>query len=138
LERFSSRAFLDIELKVAGLEQVTIDALRCFPPGRGCFVSSFLPEVLETVEAIDPSVPLGLICDKRGQLQRCKDAPLQALFLHYGLMSEKLLGELQEANKRVFVWTVNRAVQMRALAAMGVDGIISDDTKLLAGTLAAF
>jgi glycerophosphoryl diester phosphodiesterase len=35
----------------------------------------------------------------------------------------------------VVTWTVNDPRHMRRAAAMGVDGIISDDTKLLVETL---
>jgi glycerophosphoryl diester phosphodiesterase len=37
----------------------------------------------------------------------------------------------------VITWTVNDPQQMRRIAEMGVDGIISDDTKLLVKTLGA-
>ena len=46
LSRLANRAFLDIELKVPGLEEITIAALRQTPPQRGYFVSSNVPEVL--------------------------------------------------------------------------------------------
>ena len=41
LENFSRRAFLDIELKVSGLENDVAGMLREHPPQRGCFISSF-------------------------------------------------------------------------------------------------
>jgi glycerophosphoryl diester phosphodiesterase len=37
----------------------------------------------------------------------------------------------------VLVWTVNAAADMRRFAGWRVDGIISDNTKRLCGTLAA-
>ena len=43
--------------------------------------------------------------------------------------------DVQHAGLRIFVWTVNEPEAMRRLAAWGVDGIISDETKLLVGTL---
>ena len=46
LRQFADRAFLDIELKVAGLEQQTLALLLKHPPQKGYVVSSFLPEVL--------------------------------------------------------------------------------------------
>ena len=132
LERFAPRAFLDIELKVGGLEQATVEALRRFPPARGYFVSSFLPEVVEEVHARDASVAVGLICDQRKQLARWRELPVSALFLHRRLASERTVSELHEAGKQVFVWTVNAAREMRVFEAMRVEGIISDDTEELA------
>ena len=132
LERFASSAFLDIELKVGGLERTTVEALRQFPPARGYFVSSFLPGVVEAMRDADARVPLGLICDRRKQLARWKDLPVSALFLHKKLATDRLMAELHQAGKQVFVWTVNVERQMQAFRLMRVDGIISDDTKLLA------
>ena len=36
LVRYQSSAFLDIELKISGLEKITAEILRMFPPARGC------------------------------------------------------------------------------------------------------
>ncbi len=135
LVQFASRAFLDIELKVPGLETATIAALRQSPPRRGYFVSSFLPETLERLHGLDSTIPLGLICDTRPQLARWPRLSVQGLFLHRKLLSPRVVEELHGEGKLVFVWTVNTARHMRVCASMGVDGIISDDTKLLAQTL---
>src|SRR5579863_8365603 len=63
LMRYQERAFLDIELKVGGLERATADLLRQVPPRRGFVVSSFLPEVLQVLHDVDSAIPLGLICE---------------------------------------------------------------------------
>jgi glycerophosphoryl diester phosphodiesterase len=52
LQQFAGRAFLDIELKVAGLEAQTLAELRKHPPKKGYVVSSFLPEVLATIQIL--------------------------------------------------------------------------------------
>src|SRR5579864_1381512 len=46
LRRYQESAFLDIELKVPGLERITADLLKQYPAQHGVVVSSFLPEVL--------------------------------------------------------------------------------------------
>jgi glycerophosphoryl diester phosphodiesterase len=51
------------------------------------------------------------------------------------LTSTKLIRELHEAGKKIVVWTVNERSGMRRFEKAGVDGIISDDTKLLSETL---
>src|SRR5256886_3963741 len=45
LDRYCSRAFLDIELKVDGLEKLVAELLERHQPRRGYVVSSFLPQV---------------------------------------------------------------------------------------------
>ena len=42
---------------------------------------------------------------------------------------------MKDAGKKVLVWTVNSRAEMQRLQALGVDGIISDETRLLAETL---
>jgi glycerophosphoryl diester phosphodiesterase len=128
-------AFLDIELKVRGLEQICAKQLREFH--REHFViSSFLPEVLKLLHALDPELPLGLICETKSQLERWSKLPVHYVIPHYRIARRNLIRELHKANKRVLVWTVNQSRQMKQFAAWEADGIISDDTKLLRQTLA--
>ena len=132
LSRYTDRAFLDIELKVPGMQKAVIAALRETPPKRGYVVSSFLPEVLFEVLSDTPSVPLGFICDKKDELTRWPTLPVQYVIPHYKLLSQKLLEELHAAGKKVFVWTVNDPDDMSRFATWSVDAIISDHPQALA------
>jgi glycerophosphoryl diester phosphodiesterase len=132
LERFAASAYLNIELKVTGTESCTAELLRLHAV-KGV-VSSFLPEVVEKLAALKASVPLGLICESRRQLERWRDLPVQAVMVSRKLMSAELVSKLHEAGKQAFVWTVNSAREMTKFAGWGVDGLISDDTKLLVKT----
>jgi glycerophosphoryl diester phosphodiesterase len=131
LSRYQERAFLDIELKDGGLEKVTLELLRKYPPRRGFVVSSFLPEVLHAIRAEDRDVPLGLICESPGELPRWKALPVEYVIPHHKLAKPSLLRELKEAGKKSFVWTVNDLTGMARFRDLGVDGIISDETGLL-------
>jgi glycerophosphoryl diester phosphodiesterase len=135
LEKFAARAFLDIELKVSGAESDVAAMVRDHPPQRGYFISSFLPQVIERLGATDTSLPLGLICDSQRQLAAWTRLPIQAVFLERRLATPVIVETLHAASKKVFVWTVNRERDMRRFAQLAVDGIISDDTKLLHQTL---
>jgi len=128
LARFSSRAFLDIELKVAGLEQQVTAELRSHPPRQGYLVSSFLPHVLSSMQKIDLGVPLGFICEDRGLLERWRDLPVEWMIPRSDLVTAALPVELMRAGKKIMVWTVNDAGDMARLAEWGVNGIISDQT----------
>lgn len=137
ISRYGQRAFLDIELKVSGLEKITVDLLREFSPLRGFVVSAFLPEVLRTTRALSKDIPLGLICETRAQLAIWKELPVEYVFPHYTLLDPHTFAELKAGGKTVVAWTVNSAEEMRRLSKMGVDGIISDNPKKLAATLRA-
>jgi len=132
LARFASRAFLDIELKVAGLENTVFNCLRESPSRRGYVVSSFSPDVVTAIAA--RGLTTGFICDARGELARWTSLPGQYVIPHYKLVDRQLVEEIRGGGRKVFVWTVNDERQMRRLAEWGVDGIISDDTALLART----
>ena len=153
LQQFSPRAFLDIELKVAGLEQQTIAALLKHPPQKGYVVSSFLPDVPRAVHDLDGSVPLGLLCEHRDQLQMERRAPppvwkgavlpggapgsplegpVTWVIPRVDLVDLALVKEFHAVGKKIMVWTVNRAEKMRQLADWGVDAIITDETERVA------
>jgi glycerophosphoryl diester phosphodiesterase len=133
LERYSHQAFLNIEIKVRGMEQAVARAVKDARPRR-YFISSFLPGVVRALYALDPALALGLLAEKRRQLRGWEDLPVSYVVPHYALLSEKLVRKFHDAGKTVITWTVNDPREMRRAAGMGVDGIISDDTKLLVET----
>jgi glycerophosphoryl diester phosphodiesterase len=135
LSRYQDRAFLDIELKVGGLEKITLELLRKFPPHRGFVVSSFLPEVLGAIADQQATVPLGLICETHAELRRWKELPGEYVIPHHRLLTASLVRELRDAGRKILVWTVNETAGMRRFRDLGVDGVISDRTELLCRTL---
>lgn len=135
LERYADRAFFDIELKVAGAEDELLAALRRWPPQRGYFVSSFLPEILRELRRRDPHVPLGLIARKADLLRLWPSLDVDYLVPHCRLVSAGLVRQLRDAGKKVFVWTVNDRRAMPRFADLDVDGIITDNTELLSNVL---
>lgn len=135
LVRYGQRVFLDVELKVKELEQPVLAALREHPPARDYVVSSFIPDVLLELRARSARVPLGIICETRSQLAGWRELPVEYVIVSRGLVKRNLVDEVQAAGRRILVWTVNDRRAMLRLAEWGVDGIISDDTKLLVDTL---
>jgi len=135
LSGYQETAFLDIELKVGGLDAVVLDLLGKYPPRNGFAVSSFLPEVLIELASDQAQIPLGLICETCKELHRWKDLPVEYVIPHHKLAMPSLVRELKGAGKKILVWTVNDAAGMERFCDLGVDGIISDDADLLRRTL---
>jgi glycerophosphoryl diester phosphodiesterase len=137
LRQFAHRAFLDIELKVAGLEPQTLAELIKHPPQKGYVVSSFLPEVLLAFHDLDPAIPLGFLCEKRDHLRTWRQTPAEWVIPQFDLVDRELVELVQASGNRIMVWTVNRTERMREFAAWGLDAIISDETEHAAQVLRA-
>lgn len=136
LQRYRD-SFLDIELKVKGLERITLDLFLRHKPRKGFVVSSFIPGILKSLRAEDATVPLGYICEFKNQLRLWSELPVEYVIAHQALVDAEIIRKVKGAGKKIMVWTVNAPEDMKRFAESGVDGIISDDTALLCRTLAA-
>ena len=134
LVRYQFKCYLNIELKDPGLEAETLELLKRCPPERGVFVSSFLPQVIEGLAALrdTQNVPLGYICRNLKLLPTWKKLPLSHAVINHAIYSKQLQSELQDANKKMFIWTVNDVSELKRFVELGVDGVISDDPKMRA------
>jgi glycerophosphoryl diester phosphodiesterase len=135
IERYGNSVFLDIELKVRGLEPKVLAALRNYRPQRDHVVSSFIPDVLLELKTRSAAIPLGIICEKPAQLESWLGLPVEYVIAHESLVDEQLIAEVRKAGRRLLVWTVNDRRGMIRAAKLGVEGIISDETELLVNTL---
>src|SRR5258708_2039345 len=131
LSLFGRRAFLDIELKVKGLERDTIASLREHTAQRGYVVSSFLPEVLIELRKLDSTIPLGFIFDDRSEVHRWQKTSVDWVMPQVELVSQPLVRQIHDAGKKVMVWTVNDPGEFKKLAEWGADAIITDVTQLV-------
>jgi glycerophosphoryl diester phosphodiesterase len=133
LDRYGDK-FLNIEVKVRGMEPIIVRAVRRARP-KHYFISSFLPGVVRRLHEIDRSLVLGALAQTRWQLHRWRILPVLYVVPHYRLLTRPLIEKIHAAEKKVVTWTVNNPREMMRAAEMGVDAIISDDTQLLVKTL---
>jgi len=130
LRQFSRRAFLDIELKVPGLESQVLAALGEHIPQRGYVVSSFLPDVLDRIQSLDSKVPLGFIFDRQSHNPPSR-LDLFWTIPNFRLVNRELVEEVHGSGEKMMVWTVNRTDDIQRMVAWGVDAIVSDETEVL-------
>jgi glycerophosphoryl diester phosphodiesterase len=119
IRRYGGRGFLDIELKVRGLESRVLSALRETPPEREYVISSFLPEVILELKARSATVPVGIVCGNPGQLMAWRKLPVEYVIVRQTLVTRKLIQRIQDAGRKIFVWTVNDKASMLRLAGSG-------------------
>jgi glycerophosphoryl diester phosphodiesterase len=140
LETYSRSAFLNLELKVPGLERFVLQLLRKQPPRRGYFVSSFLPEVIcelaeLATEELGQAVQVGYLFDTVSGLHNWPNMPGPWVVPRHDLLTREFVKSVHDAGRKVMAWTVNRRNEMLRLAEWGVDGLISDDPGLLSHTI---
>jgi glycerophosphoryl diester phosphodiesterase len=126
LDRFAGRAFLNIELKVTGLEEHTVQLWRRHPRILGA-ISSFIPEVVLRVKELAPEIPVGFIFDSSAGLKRWRRLPTTHVMPHFSFVSAGLIADMHNEERQVISWTVNNPRIMRKFAEWGIDGLISDD-----------
>jgi glycerophosphoryl diester phosphodiesterase len=148
---------LDLDLKLPGYERRVVDALRRYGLLDRTIVSTLYMRSLVTLRELEPrlrlgwSVPrvrrdytasaltalpaLGLLLRMRRRLPRIAAGHVRAgrcdaLMAHWRLVTPRLVRKLGEAGGDLYVWTVDDAARIRALEALGVTGVITNDPRL--------
>ena len=132
LARYAPLAWMDIEVKVRGVEEQVAALLRRYPPARGFVVSSFHRRVLQELHRADPNLPLGFVFDHMPLAHGWRALPIQWVMPKAPLISASRVRQFHSEGLRVLTWTVNQPNAMRRIAEAGVDGMIGDDPALLA------
>jgi glycerophosphoryl diester phosphodiesterase len=112
--------------------------LRSWDPAHGILVSSFDPAMLLALRRLAPHVPAALLVHRTPWhlVATTLSGPFgaDAVHLERTLTRPDLVRSLRARGLVLNVWTVNDPGEARDLAALGVDGIITDDP---AGIIAA-
>jgi glycerophosphoryl diester phosphodiesterase len=104
--------------------------------GQRVLFSSFNPVALRRIHRLMPAAPLGLLAlkGKRGALARGwlgkLVVPYQALHPALPDVTAALVERTHQSGRRVYVYKVNEADEMRRLFTLEVDGIFTDDPLL--------
>jgi len=132
------RMLVNVEVK-SGLTTLPVLARRIAACGMAdrVVVSSFDPEVVRAVGTMEPRVLTGLLLDQAEPDPIAATQEVGAALLHiaHRFITPELVGRARERGVGVLVWTVNDPAEMRCLAALDVDAILSDDPRLLRQTL---
>ena len=160
LDHFAGEAYaaveLDVDLKLPGYEREVIEGLRERELLDRSIVSSTYPESLERIGELAPGVRRGWSVPRarrdytksalaipayavlrlmRARLPRQAAAGLragrfEAVMAHWRLVSPRLLRAVRKEGGQLYVWTVDDREHIGRLAALGVDGVITNDPRL--------
>ncbi len=141
LKEFGDKTFLNIELTnyshpLNNLPHIVAQMLLSEGLIHNILISSFNPIALYRIHRILPDVSLGflILSGKKGLLARIIAnflVPFDSLNMEVNDVSKDIVNRLHSKKKKLFVYTVNRADDIRKMIMYGVDGIITDDPPLV-------
>ena len=148
---------LDVDLKLPGYEARVVEALRAHGLVERALISSTFMRSLVAVRALEPQLRLGwsvprarrdytasrlwmlpayaMVARIRRRLpaiaaRHVEAGRCDAIMVHWRLISPALVRAVADAGGELYVWTVDDAARIRALEAMGVTGVITNDPRL--------
>jgi glycerophosphoryl diester phosphodiesterase len=118
-----------------GFEQSLVGALRRADAMSRVVIISFDAEQLATIKRIEPALATGFLVEKPTTqlIEKAVALGVKQFLPRADKISPELILAAHRANLLVVVWTVNEVEDMRAVIAIGVDGIISDYPERLRG-----
>jgi glycerophosphoryl diester phosphodiesterase len=156
------RVQIDLDLKLAGREDEVVTALRERDLLDRAMTSTMEVRSIHALGELEPSLRRGWTLPKvgrdwtRNRLARPlvaaglatmrarlpslvrRHAPrlgVKAIWLYHPLATLAILEAAHDAGAKLICWTVDDAARMEALAALGVDGICTNDPRLFAQAL---
>jgi glycerophosphoryl diester phosphodiesterase len=148
---------LDVDLKLPGYELRVLEALRSHDVLERALISTQYEESLALLRAAEPEVRLGWSVPKvtrdpfrswvtkvpayvglqaiRALLPGRAAAAIKArrcdaVMAHWRLVTPRLVRAIHAAGGELYVWTVDDLARLRALEALGVTGVITNDPRL--------
>jgi glycerophosphoryl diester phosphodiesterase len=132
---------VNVEIKPDGVDSLrstliakVVELLQSEAPSRDFLVTSFDHDICDQVRALDATLPTGLLNAHGDSLQtdldRAESAGHVAINPWFGLVTKEFVDRAHALGIAVNVWTVDDPEQMRALADMGVDAIITNVPSL--------
>jgi glycerophosphoryl diester phosphodiesterase len=153
------RVAVDLDLKIAGRENEVVAALRARNLVDRASISTMeisslgvlkeldsglatgwtLPKVTRDWNSMPWARPLvaGALISLRTRLpgvvrRRAPELGVKAIWAYHPVVTERLVEQCHEQGLELIAWTVDDLPRMRTLAALGVDGICTNDPRLFA------
>jgi glycerophosphoryl diester phosphodiesterase len=122
---------LDLKGRNPALGRLVADAIEPHAAARSFIVCARSKSQLEPFEEL-PVRRFESVGNAR-QLRRLlrRGTAAHGVSIHARLLDESVVRQLRELTDAIFTWPVNRVDDAASLAALGVDGLISDTPKLL-------
>ncbi len=139
LSLIGDRATVYVEIKGAAIERQVVAAIRA--SGARCAIHSFDHEAVAQLRILAPEIPRGLLFERGdpGDIINAMVAhDARDLWAENTMIDAALVEAAHRANTRLIAWTVNDATLAGRLAAIGVDGVCTDDVPRIGGAVGRY
>jgi len=122
---------------VSTMEVSTLKRLHEIDSGLslGWTVPKVTRDWLGMPRVVRPALAMGLASVRvrmPGQVRKgLRDLSVDSVWAFFGVVTPRLVATVHDAGKKLNVWTVDDPARIASLAEMGVDGICSNDPRLL-------
>lgn len=130
LREFGS-SWLDIELKVPGIEAEVLELSATHCRAGSYVITSFSREVLARLRTLDPAAPLGWLLRRPVRPHLWQNIGLNYLVPHFTVLRPGFAEAARRAGLRLITWTVNSPRVLRRILDLGVDAVVSDFPDLV-------
>ncbi|HEY4217611.1 MAG TPA: glycerophosphodiester phosphodiesterase [Gemmatimonadaceae bacterium] len=133
LDSTPADATVYVEVKGTGIEERVVEVLRRHD--TRCAVHSFDHAAVGRLAMLAPDVPRGILLEHavRDVVTAMKAVSARDVWPEWKLIDRDLVDRVHAAGGRVIAWTVNERSAAQQLIGMGVDGLCTDDVRLLDG-----
>jgi len=130
---YAGQADLSLFLEIKGgagygVERAVISALRGRKESKAAVVLCFDASVLDRIHQLDRLLMTGLLFETGGEdmVREAVRVGARQIGPRGDCVTPELIADAHRRGLKMITWTINEAAQMRALAAIGVDGIITN------------
>lgn len=131
--------YLEIKPDVLwGVQHALVGMLRATDQLARAVILSFDPGTLEAIRRIEPTLMTGLLFERpeADMVEAAVGVGARQLGPRRDLVTRELVEHAHRSDLQVVTWTVDEPTEMRSLASLGVDGIMTNYPDRLSAVLA--
>ena len=132
IEFIGNKVILVIELKEGGTVRRVLELIKMNNLGDTVYVISFWHRLVKSIKEMDSRIKTGVL------LMGCPvdtciatQASADALVMNFAFVDMKFVQTAHKEGLKVFVWNIDRRDFLKPYADMGVDGIGTNDPRVL-------
>ncbi|TSA11512.1 MAG: glycerophosphodiester phosphodiesterase [Deltaproteobacteria bacterium] len=132
IEFVKDKVRLIIELKEEGTEDKVVELIKRYNMFDSAYIISFWHMLVKKIKEMDSRIKTGVLlvgCPVDACMARSASA--DALVMNYAFVNKELVDKAHQEGLKVFIWNIDDWDMLRPYVDMGVDGIGSNDPRIL-------